>query len=106
MMVNLKSLLVFAVIAAPTGFANAQDFSQSEKLYKKTCRACHGSKAKGTNTFPSLIGLSAEHISERLKQYRAGEVIGTSSGLMKPVAEKLSDKQIEEISSYIAITFP
>ena len=105
-MVRMKSLSVLAILFISTSTVDAQDYSQSEKLYKKTCRACHGPKAKGTNSFPKLAGQSAEVISERLKQYRAGETIGPSSGLMKPVAEKLSDEQIEDISSYIATTFP
>lgn len=105
-MIKFKISSVLAVFAISISAASAQDFSQSEKLYKKVCRACHGPKAKGTNSFPKLAGQSAELISERLKQYRAGEVVGPSSGLMKPVAEKLSDDQIESISSYIATTFP
>lgn len=105
-MIKLITASLLSLLAFSVGSASAQDFSKSENLYKKTCRACHGSKAKGTNTFPKLAGLSAEFIAERLKQYRAGEDVGTNSGLMKPVAEKLSDEQIDDISNYIATTFP
>lgn len=105
-MIKLLMTSLIFLYAVSSGSASTQDFSEGESIYKKNCRACHGRKAKGTNTFPKLAGQPAEYIAERLKQYRAGEDVGTNSGLMKPVAEKLSDEQIEEISKYIANVFP
>lgn len=96
---------LFAALTLTTTSVSAQDFSESEKLYTKSCRNCHGPTAKGMGSFPKLIGHSADHLADRLKQYRAGETVGPNSPLMKPVVAKLSDEEIKNLSEYIATTF-
>jgi cytochrome c553 len=56
-------------------------------------------------SFPKLSGQSAEYLSSRLEQYRAGEKVGSNSALMMPVAGKLSDDDIANLAFYIASTF-
>lgn len=90
------------VVAVPAG---AQDTSAGETLYQKDCRSCHGPTAKGMASFPKLAGHSAEYLSDRLEQYRAGEKVGPNSALMIPRAAKLSDDDIANLATYIATAF-
>jgi cytochrome c553 len=85
--------------------AQAQDVAAGETLYSNSCSQCHGPKAKGMASFPSLAGKEAEYLSSRLEQYRAGERVGPNSGLMIPNAKNLSDADIANLAAYISTTF-
>lgn len=85
--------------------AAAVDLAVGEKLFKTTCRTCHGPKAQGMASFPKLAGKDADYLLNRLNQYHAGETVGPNSKLMIPVAKKLSDEERASVSAYIAETF-
>ncbi|MFT6430545.1 MAG: cytochrome c553 [Halopseudomonas sp.] len=76
-----------------------------EGIYKKVCTNCHGSTGKGMASFPRLAGKKADYLVERLAAYRAGDMIGPNSPLMWPVAEELTDSDINSIASYIVTEF-
>ncbi len=78
------------------------DLEAGKKLYKKTCKNCHGPTAKGMASFPKLADKETAYLIERLNQYRAGEKVGPNSALMSPQAAKLSDADISNISHYIS----
>jgi cytochrome c553 len=99
----MLALVAFGMTGA--GQANAQDAAAGEKLYQGSCRSCHGPTAKGMASFPKLAGQSAEYLSSRLEQYRAGDKVGPNSALMMPLAAKLSDDDIANLAVYIASSF-
>lgn len=82
--------------------AVAADAAAGEKLYRKTCRACHGRTGKGVSSYPKLLGQSVEYLVDRLERYRKGEKFGPNTPLMAPNAKKLSDKDIVNLSAFIA----
>ena len=77
------------------------DAEAGEALYMKNCRACHGPKGKGLSAYPKLAGKTAEHLTEKLEQYRAGEKLGPNTMLMAPRAKNLSDEDIGNIVAFI-----
>lgn len=77
------------------------DVEAGQKLYKKTCRGCHGPTAKGLASYPTLRGQTAEYLVDKLERYRAGEKFGPNTALMAPNARKLSDEDIIDISAFI-----
>ncbi len=81
------------------------DFEAAEKIFRKSCRACHGNKAQGASSYPKLSDKEPEHIAAMLKRYRSGEKIGPNSILMIQHAKKLSDEDIVNISVYVATAF-
>ncbi|NNF92458.1 MAG: c-type cytochrome [Boseongicola sp.] len=81
------------------------DLEAAEKLFKRTCRACHGNKAQGVASYPKLNDKEPEVIVEKLRIYRSGEKIGPNSVLMIQNAKKLSDEDIANLSVYIATAF-
>ena len=98
-------LIALAVgITAATG-AQAQDVSAGETLYQDVCRNCHGPKAQGLASFPKLADKTADYLSMRLEQYRAGERVGANSALMMPHAKDLSDEDIANLAAYITTAF-
>lgn len=83
----------------------AADVAAGEKLFKSTCRSCHGPKAQGMASFPKLAGRDVQYLTDRLETYHAGETVGPNSKLMIPVAQKLSAEDIANVATYIAATF-
>ncbi|OSP52950.1 hypothetical protein BV911_18385 [Pseudoruegeria sp. SK021] len=81
------------------------DLKAAEKIFRKSCRACHGNQAQGAASYPKLSDKSPEYIAEKLELYRAGEKIGPNSILMISHAKKLSDEDIANISFYVATAF-
>lgn len=81
------------------------DFEAAEKIFRKSCRACHGNKAQGAASYPKLSDKEPEHIAEMLERYRAGEKIGPNSILMIQHAKKLSDEDIANLAVYVATAF-
>ncbi len=81
------------------------DLEAAEKIFQKSCRACHGNKAQGAASYPKLSDKDPDYITEMLKRYRSGEKIGPNSILMIQHAKKLSDEDIANISVYVATAF-
>jgi cytochrome c553 len=105
----MKNMLIgtaAAIMIAGQGSAFAQDLADGEKLYQRTCRACHGPRAQGMASFPKLADKTEEILIERLQAYREGEKVGPNSALMIPHAVKLTDEDIENIAAYITTSFP
>ncbi|MDW4499744.1 c-type cytochrome [Sulfitobacter sp. D35] len=90
--------------AAASGDADV-DLAAAEKIFSKTCRACHGNKAQGVASYPKLSDKEPEQIAEKLRIYRSGEKIGPNSVLMIQHAKKLSDEDIEGLAVYVATAF-
>ncbi|UWR21170.1 c-type cytochrome [Sulfitobacter sp. S190] len=93
--------------AETAGLPSAQeiDVEAAQKIFQKSCRACHGNKAQGAASYPALADKSPEYIAEKLRIYRSGEKIGPNSILMISHAKKLSDEDIANISVYVATAF-
>jgi cytochrome c553 len=81
------------------------DLAAAEKIFKKSCRACHGNKGQGASSYPKISDKEPDYIAEKLERYRAGEKFGPNSVLMIQQAKKLSDADIASLSVYIATAF-
>lgn len=90
---------------APLQTANDVDLEQAQKIFERTCRACHGNQAQGVASYPNLSDKAPEYISEKLKTYRAGESVGPNSVLMIQNAKGLSDQDIASLAVYVATAF-
>lgn len=98
-------LAALAVGMTGAGEASALDLAAAEKLYKGSCRSCHGPTAGGMASFPKLADKDGEYIATRLEQYRAGEKVGPNTALMRPHAQRLSDEDIANLAAYITTAF-
>ncbi|GFE51896.1 hypothetical protein So717_36490 [Roseobacter cerasinus] len=91
--------------AEDTGAGVEVDMAAAEKIFRKSCRACHGNKAQGAASYPKLSDKDPAYIAEKLEIYRSGERIGPNSILMIQHAKKLSDEDISNLSVYVATAF-
>jgi cbb3-type cytochrome c oxidase subunit III len=69
------------------------------------CTACHGPAGDGVAQagFPSVSGQHAEYTATQLKAFRSGERTNDGdSAPMRTVSERLTDREIEALASYMA----
>lgn len=67
------------------------------------CIACHGPSGKGNPPagYPSLAGQHATYTIKQLKDYRSGNRKSDDSAIMRSIAERLTDDEINAVASYI-----
>lgn len=69
------------------------------------CTACHGPAGAGISLagFPALGGQHADYTAKQLKMFRTGDRSNDGeSRIMRSIAARLSDREIEAVSSYIS----
>ncbi|WP_341580779.1 c-type cytochrome [Marinobacter metalliresistant] len=69
------------------------------------CAGCHNPRGNGNEPagYPALGGQNAEYVTKQLKAYREGaRSTGANAAIMMDVASKLTDAEIEAVSSYIS----
>jgi len=68
------------------------------------CIACHGANGNGMGLakFPDISGQHPEYITAQLKAFRAGQRNNDMNGMMRDIAKKLTDEDIETLANYLA----
>ncbi|CAB0150812.1 Cytochrome c4 [Pseudidiomarina piscicola] len=68
------------------------------------CAACHGPRGDGMGlaNFPDISGQHPAYLKTQLEMFRSGERGNDMNGMMRDVASKLTDKDIEILSQYIS----
>lgn len=68
------------------------------------CVACHGVSGKGMDSagFPVIGQQSAAYIKSQLEKFRASTRANDKAGMMRKIAMKLEDSDIEALTQYIA----
>lgn len=94
------------------GGANAETVETAESIYRAgvkdlssaACSACHGPTGAGNDLagFPSLSGQHEEYTLQQLKDFRSGVRGNDNNGMMRTVVERLTDKELEAIASYVS----
>lgn len=111
----------FASQTASLGTTKKELLPLGEKIYRggnpetgvAACTACHGPKGEGVALagFPALSGQHASYVVDQLKAFRAagrGDFEGVKrtndgeSKMMQEVAKRLTDAEIEAVSSYVS----
>lgn len=101
----------FAGQAPKNGTAKSNGVgSIGEKIYKggipgvgvPACASCHGPNGAGIpSQFPRLAGQHADYTVNQMKTWRSGERANDPAKMMRMVAAKLSDADIEALADYI-----
>lgn len=66
------------------------------------CTACHGLRLAGIPPhFPAIAGQNATYTAKQLRDWKTGARANDPQGLMKVVAERLSDAQIDAVAAYL-----
>lgn len=94
------------------GSAKPESMSLGEKIYRggnlKTgvaaCIACHGPNGAGNAPahYPKLSGQQAEYTVTELKKFRAGTRSNDPNNIMRDIAKRMSDEEIQAVSDYVS----
>jgi cytochrome c553 len=104
---DLAAYFAVQTIKAGTGEAN----EAGHKLYfggdaaksVAACSSCHGVSGKGMKQagFPSISGQSKDYLKKQLASFRDASRGNDNNGIMRNIAIKLSDADIEAVAQYI-----
>jgi cytochrome c553 len=99
--------LAFSIVFSGLAFSSPVlgDGSADEGQTKAApCVACHGVNGNSANPeWPSLAGQSGPYIIKQLKAFKAGE---RQNPLMTPMAQPLSDDDMEDLAAYYSQQTP
>lgn len=102
----------YASQEAPQGAADPDKIALGEKLYRSgnaeigvaACTACHQPTGSGLAAagYPALSGQDVAYTINQLKAFRSGERANDDSSIMRTLAERLTDAEIEAVASYVS----
>ena len=84
--------------------------SLGEKIYRAgiqannvpACAACHGPAGDGLPVkYPRLGGQHSEYVLNQLRQFRLGTRANDEAKVMRTIAAKLTDQEMEAVADYI-----
>lgn len=110
MMMRWVGVLCVAALVAPlaqaAGTAQIVGSAEAGATKATVCLACHGPNGNSTNPmWPVLAGQNAAYITAQLTYFHDMERVDPS-GLMPPVAAKLSPQDIADIAAYFSSQVP
>jgi len=96
---------------APGATADAAVAELGERIYRggnpavgvPACSGCHGPKGMGIGAakFPRIAGQQAQYVDSTLKGFRAETRTNDPNGMMRGVANRMSDQEIAAVSQYV-----
>lgn len=103
----MKKLIIALVAGLVSLHASAGgNIASGEALVKKySCAACHGANFDKPvdPTYPKLAGQHADYLAHALTAYKRGDgANGRNNPIMGGQVKPLSDKDIVDISAYLA----
>jgi cytochrome c553 len=67
------------------------------------CAGCHGPSGAGIPAqYPRISGQFAEYIELQLKAFRSGTRANDPNGMMRSVAARMTDREIQAVAEYVA----
>lgn len=102
----------FASQEAKPGTADEAKVEEGSLIFKggkmstgvTACSACHGPTGSGNEAalFPKLSGQHAKYLITQLKLFRSGTRNNDAGQMMRNIAEKMSDSDMEAVAEYAA----
>lgn len=102
----------FASQKTKSGTAKEDQVAAGKAIYKggvlssgvAACAGCHGPSGLGNPAakFPKLSGQHAKYIVNQLKAFKAGKRNNDTGKMMRNVALKMTDAEMEAVSQYIS----
>ena len=110
---DLADISAFYATQASTVEAADPDLaSTGERLYRAgdparnipSCMSCHGPGGRGNRlaSFPQLGGQHAAYSAKQLRAYRDGSRTTDPAAMMREIASRLTDADIEAVSEYLS----
>src|SRR6185295_9615313 len=84
-------------------YVHAEDLALGEKVAADgKCGTCHGAEYKGKGDVPRLAGQHSVYLIRQLKDMQTGARKDKNVAVMKPIVDKLSDREMVAVSAYLA----
>jgi len=110
---DLKNVAAFyaAQKLKPAAARDKDLASLGQKIYRggisatgvAACAGCHGPTGAGMPAqYPRIAGQFAEYVDAQLKAFRSGARVNDPNGMMRGVAARMSDREIQAVSEYVA----
>lgn len=110
---QMKDFAAYFAAQKQTGeeMKNREALDLGKKLYRggdaskglPACAACHGPAGAGLPAqYPRVAGQFAEYTEAQLKAFRAGERANDPNKMMRTIALKMTDAEIQAVADYIA----
>ncbi|MFO7909058.1 cytochrome c4 [Halomonas sp. BLK-85] len=90
---------------------DAELLARGQELYRAgdiglgipACSSCHSPTGQGLGTavYPALSGQHAEYTVSTLQDFAAGERHNDPNAIMRDIASKLSDRDMEAVANYV-----
>jgi nitrite reductase (NO-forming)/hydroxylamine reductase len=101
---SVSRTLIFAACLALFPVDSWAADVQAGQQRASTCFACHGADGISLNpNYPSLAGQSVEYLVKQLNAFRSGS---RSDPVMGPMAQSLSDTDVDNVAAYFASLGP
>ncbi len=97
----LIALTTTGVVMFGSAVQAAGNATAGQATYSSSCIGCHGAAAEG-GVGPKLAGLSDKDIIAKLHDYKSGKQMGPMTSLMAPMAQGLSNSDIDNIAAYVS----
>ena len=65
------------------------------------CSGCHKDDGTGTNRYPRLAGQHPQYLVQQMLNYKSGARDNDDRGLMRAVAQRMSEAEIRAVAQYI-----
>ena len=67
------------------------------------CSACHGPAGMGNPAaaWPELSGQNTQYIADQLRYFRSGERANDPNAMMRGIAKRMTDAEIDAVANYI-----
>jgi cytochrome c553 len=97
---NKGIAMLFSLLVAASGSALANGDAAAGKSKAAVCAACHGLLGVSINDeWPNLASQKYAYLVKQLKAFRDGT---RKDPLMTPMAEPLSDRDIDNLAAYFS----
>lgn len=108
---DMEDLAAYYSTQTPTEGKAAEDkVAAGETIYRagnsasgvSACAACHGPTGAGNPMakFPMLNGQHADYVMKQLKDFRSGARVNDAGSMMRNIASKMTDAEIEAVAQY------
>ncbi len=101
----------FAAMTRIEGVSKEENLTVGENIYRggitnagvPACAACHGPAGNGNPqaNFPVLAGQHTQYIGDQLRLFRSGERANDLNEMMRGVAHRMTDAEIDAVANYI-----
>ncbi|MFK7994963.1 MAG: cytochrome c [Granulosicoccus sp.] len=102
----------YAQLPKIEGVATEENLTLGMNIYRggitsagvAACSACHGPAGMGNPaaTWPVVSGQNAQYTADQLRYFRSGARANDLNGVMRGVAERMTDAEIDAVANYIA----